>query len=39
MQKKKNAIKLSIVLEDKRLNKKLKYIYVCSKKVENKLYI
>ncbi len=35
MQKKKNAIRLSVVLEGKRLNKRLEYMHICSKKVEN----
>jgi len=34
-QEKKNAIRLSVVLEDKRLNKRLEYTHVRSKKVEN----
>ncbi len=34
-QEKKNAIRLSAVLEDKRLNKRLEYTHVRSKKVEN----
>ncbi len=34
-QEKKNAIRLSVMLEGKRLNKRLKYTHVRSKKVEN----
>ncbi len=34
-QEKKNAIRLSVVLEGKRLNKRLEYTHVRSKKVEN----
>ena len=35
MQKKKNAIRLSVVFEGRRLNKRLEYTHVRSKKVEN----